>query len=840
LTAHARKRAQHLAGHVASIQPLESFIVNFFSRVSRAATLDAEERHGYNPCTSILSFFTANVVSIIPYVFQRTKFMDYLQHALFTPLAKILEPGIIDHHFHQFYEKINDVVPPSHDPIGNAIIFKLSVLNFCMKAALTITTSEVPHVLRCIMAVVDSHLVLVNAARFVPTVFTSSRSLPGECMLPFSFCMQQGLVPDVRFSFTPDDIPDLCILLPTALMFSNNKICNKMIIKNRHPEVMQSGLDVLYLLASILYRLMPHDYNLKTPTKIIKLLWHANPKAAGELVLKIIIAFLMDTYTNPQTEGAINFPFVVRRNIYLLFSQAVPAAEMEAILADENQIVVLYIFRAYYCELLSRTPGLHTIITKLQCWKAYDTYTKEGISILRKSAKSSQLQPARLIDFFETARAPIAIMHEEFRKLQHSNKLKYNIRQIYGICTARNYNSYERDEDLISRTRPGNEYMLPNPHPPDPGETFKQCVYALHTFQPRLDWFQCFGASAREVTMLHEAVFRNKPCMENTLNAITERTYQLFFWFCKHMLQKNIYREFRGDSYLHLCHANALQYKFPSTTNHIPAVAGNVQACDNCKSIKQASFYHADRNGDAKGFMLLTAEGKILCANRPLAPSWRELYRADNGMPAPAISHIKKRRVHTSTAIEHRKFAKKIATMATYNKCRTTLTRSLRSLGNLFSYDNVVHLSCYDDLKVIPKHAARYYGGKILCLECYRRHEYQDYINSLCEGENGAMKMCEYCNKMLLHVPVKDNDASHPMPANDCDFWTFYLLDDVSTTATLPTNEFREMRICKSHGPMGWVLSGGYFRKSHIIQGLNEKWDTVGSDGRHILCKKIF
>jgi hypothetical protein len=364
-----------------------------------------------------------------------------------------------------------------------------------------------------------------------------------------------------------------------------------------------------------------------------------------------------------------------------------------------------------------------------------------------------------------------------------------------------------------------------------------------------LDLLVLFGASVPDIAAMKVAVFSKVPDLERALAALDRRTYALVFAFFRACSRRSLYYEIPGDAAMYASHCNALSVVYKTVPGHpyrgkLPAVAGRLQACDNCGDVKHASFYTREvknKHSDGKGNVMMTGDAEVVCACRPQNADWRELYKLEHGECPPSLE--KKKAVRSTADTLKRKFAKRVAMQTLYRACQQTQTRRINALGRVAVYMGVPYVACFHDLRVAPLERMRYRGDQILCYHCDEGGRGGAPPNppkgglaappnppsgtSMRARDNpgggvrgGPAPLCEYCEKEVAEEKRRE----------------FFLVDDKDPLRP----EFRSMWFCKSHGPLAWVNGGGYTHRSDVIRGLIERWETIGSDGRAIPCGRGF
>lgn len=676
-----------------------------------------------------------------------------------------------------------------------------------------------------IYAHIDSHMPLIMAVEYYHSAHDNVRT-EGRCIEALWTEALARARPNLQYAYTEYTVPDLSVLMPMSVMYNHEDVSNKRMTRRKFPDMNEHNVTVLMTIVNLLYKTVPHRCYNRESHKSIKNACNNNHSMV-ELVCKLVIASWLGVYRTSATK----MPLDVRVLVYKFFYRGVPFGEIMATFDQQNTTALMYMAKEYYSNIASGMPGFVSAMRIYYNWDMYTLYVARVSEIVRRklieniraSLAPSGAGISALNDIFRGIDASIISMHEEYRQYQRTNSINYNLRDILKKCTNFNYNRYDYAK-YENTVKPGEEYLLPDPNEmidKDKLEIMRKMVslFPRNAMVP-MDILVFFGVPVQTIAEMKSIVFGRMPDLQRLFMSLPREIYVIFFSFFRLSLDRDIYAEFPADAamYYHHCHALINKYKI-SDHEQRPRVAGILQACDNCGDTKHASFYRRyvkNKHSDGKGDILMTGDGTSMCACFPQRPEWRDLYFAENNEHAPSLKH--KKPVRWTPKTVNRKKTKSAAIKIMRNRCFRTKTRELCALGRICIYDNVTYVACMDDLRVAPLEHMRYLGEKIICRECYdaRMTEAEEAAASSAT----AQTLCEYCE-------VTTNEDARV---------SFFLHDDREDRPK-DAPPLRTMYFCRSHGSLSWARSHGYTRRSQVMRGIIERWDTTTADGKYIPCE---
>jgi hypothetical protein len=689
------------------------------------------------------------------------------------------------------------------------------------------STSVISVVVDNLYAHVDSHMPLLHMLHLLypgyagASAYGEPRAASPHCPNVMWAEAYAHARPDLQYAFTRHNLPDMSILVPLSISYNHDDVSNKRTIQKKFPDVDDDTLSALLSIDNLMYKLVPHRCNIREPHKSIK-----NACSKNQIMVQLVCKMLLATWLGVYRTAPTKMPIFIRVIAYRFFLREIPMNEIMNTFETSNTTMLTYLAKEFYCEMTGRMPGFRRAMESAYEWDKYILYTQRVNEMVRaKMIQNIRLRHdgglTSLADVFRGIDDHIVHMHEEYRQYQRSNNVRYDLTEIIRLCIDINYNNYALDPENNPAhcVVPGEEYRLPDPNPALEAGRLEVMRKIVTVFPPHqkvpMDILVCFGVPVRDIVDMKLAVFSKKPDLERALRALTPAVYAVFFNFFRACNERNVYTEYRGDAFMYYCHCLALQKGYKLRDGEaIPVVAGRLQACDSCRDVKHPSFFPREvknKHSDGKGNVAITGDGETVCACRPQAAPWRELYLMENGEHAPSL--VFKKAVRNTPETLNRKFAKHVGTQITHYMCQRTRTRTINALGRVSLYVGTPYVACFEDLKVTSLEKMKYVGDRILCGDCRDYCQRELRIKAI----TGERRGCEYCNKVLLGVGEKE----------------FFLFDD---EAEDERRGFRVMRFCGAHGPMHWVRAGQYTRKSDVIRGVSERWESMGQNNQYIPC----
>ena len=728
-------------------------------------------------------------------------------------------------------------LPPCKNPSGchrlcKSLCARMRVLQIADEIA---KHNEAWKTLNDVMCHIDSHMQLLCSIKY-----TCSED---KCLEATFDSMLKKAEPDIRLSFTVENIPDTTMLIPLALVFNHMSTSNKLIIKQKFPHLNAYNIDILHHIVNIQYKLWPHRCNNREFDKLSKAACKNN-RHMMEFMAKMIIASWLGVYENSH----VKMPLMIRISVYHMFYTAINNDDMMSIFSTQNATVLMYMGKEYMQELLSRSPSSLGIISQVYdmgMYKKYNTIVNERTrQCIIENMRERKYNITSFDNIFSGIGATIMFMHEEYRKHQLESSVSYDVNTIMETCIDINYNRYECNRDDII---PGKEYLLPDPHPSLPDlckDTMRECI---HRFPKGnhipMDWLVVFGVTAEEVNQMTVAVFGKLPTLERVLRGFSIATYTVFFQFFTLCQEYRMYSEIMGDVNMVAHHIAALaNYHGIKQGEEIPPVAGKVQVCFNCGDVKHYSFYKRkvkNKNSNGNSKIMTTGDGVTVCACKEKPASWIKLlknkyanikrFKRDdedhndecsddddyddcsdfdsdenetslydyNEMP---MVLIEKKDTTQSALTANRKIAKNISMQKMRHRCNNTPTRTLNVFCRMAKFNDIYYVGCFDCLQKIEFKSVKYSGSKMLCDDCY--------IASISKSANGEHR-CDYCEAIIDHTTSVDLE----------------LYDDNPKTP-LEMQKYRTMYFCLKHGTLKWVKTYNIIRRrSNVIEGISKNWE---------------
>lgn len=602
--------------------------------------------------------------------------------------------------------------------------------------------------------------------------------------------------------FTLMCIPDLTVFMP---MIPTHRI-TKRDIMNKFPDGNRITITSIEILLDILLKLMPHRCNSREYFKVLQRACDTHPLLC-EFVAKILIASWLGVYESCEVKA----PLQARIKIY---SAQISRSRLCAFFTQDTSIIIMYMFKEYFCELFRRFPGFT---------QSLDDYNWEQYYICTRDIGDTCVRVIGSIPYtffgFPASRMDINSKHDAYRKWQKCSNIQYDLTRILEIFDDIDYNNYPLTR-ADSKYPPGQEYLLPSPHlfiEKDRLTVLNQCIVALLRGEEGMssklsfEWLVYFGASVYWIRQLKSAVMATSPTLREVLVNMRKRApenYAIMYSFFSLLSKANTYIDVPGDIDMMIAHTRAIARHYGiKDGERIPEVAGCLLVCDNCGDVKHSSFGNGASKSQSSGFgkTCITGSGELMCARQPAPPDWNDLYYFKHGKHSEASMLSKQRSTHAIGTPEtiKRKFAKHVASQIMLHRCIRQPLRRINTLGRIAMYRGTVYVACFRCPSIAPVDMHRYYGSEILCKSCVevevKKKEKEDRACALCGLTSRAQMRC------------------------------YYVYDDVA-----PKVGFRHAYICMSHNPLSWIIPNNMVFLSRILLEIKRRCGRMGSDGEYI------
>lgn len=601
--------------------------------------------------------------------------------------------------------------------------------------------------------------------------------------------------------FTLMCVPDLTTILP---MIPTHKI-TKRDIQHKFPESNRLTVTTVEILLDIHLKLMPHRCNSREYFKVLQRACDTHP-ALVEFIAKVLIASWLGTYETCEVKA----PLDVRIRIYQL-TKSLSEKRLKAFFTQETSIIVMYMFKEYFCEMFRRFPGFTQSLGDYN-WDQYQSCARDiGDTCVRVVGSI----PYTFVGF-PYVRMEINAKHDASRKWQKCSNINFNLVRILEIFDDIDYNNYplSRADSIYP---PGEEYNLPSPHSTlDEArmEVMRKCIDSLLDGREGMnsklsfEWLVYFGASRYWIQQLNMAVMDTSPTLRRELirmRKIAKENYTIFYTFFTLLSKANNYMDVPGDVDMMIAHTRAIaKYYDIKDGERIPEVCGGILVCDNCGDVKQSSFGNSKSQSSGFGKTCITGSWGLMCARQSAPADWNDLYFFRHGKHSEASMLSKQRSTHTIGTAEtiRRKFAKHVSSQILLRRCMQQPLRKINTLGRIAMYRGTIYVACFRCPTVAPLDMHRFYGSEILCANCIEvaavTKEKEDKQCALCGLSNRANMRC------------------------------FYLFDDLR-------NVFRHVYFCTSHNSLSWVIPNNMVFLSRVLLEIKRHCGSTGPGGVYIL-----
>ncbi len=607
--------------------------------------------------------------------------------------------------------------------------------------------------------------------------------------------------------FTAACLPDLTVLMP---MIPAHRM-SKRDIAHKFPDSNRITVTVIENLLDILSKLMPHRCNSREYFKVLQHACDTHPVMC-EVIAKILIASWLGVYEFCTVKA----PLDVRVKVY---ATAISRTQLGLFFTQDTSIIMMYMFKEYFCELFHRFPGFTQSLDDYN-WTQYYSCTRDiGDTCVRVRGSV----PYTFFGF-PAVNIDINSKHDAYRKWQKSSNIQYDLAHILEIFDDIDYNNYPltRADSIYP---PGQEYLLPSPHlflEQERLDLLQQCVLSLlqdkegMTSKLSFEWLVCFGASLHWIRELKMAVMSTAPTLRKLLvnmRLVAPENYCIFYSFFTILARANTYIDAPGDIDMMLAHTRAIGLHYGiGDGERIPEVAGCLLVCDNCGDVKQSSFWGGSGSGSGSGHSsgfgktCITGSGELMCARRPAAPDWNDVHFFKHGKHSEASTLSRQRSTHAIGTPEtiKRKFAKHVASQISLHRCITQRLRRISTLGRIAMYRGTVYIACFRCPNIAPVDMHRFYDNEILCKNCVT------VVVSKKEKEYRTCVLCGLASRAQMRC--------------------YYVYDDVGAE-----KGFRHIHICVSHNPLSWVIPGQMVFLSRILLEVKRKCGKMGQDGEALL-----
>lgn len=688
------------------------------------------------------------------------------------------------------------------------VCYRLAVLLMARNIIESKKPGSLPVLVNNIYAHVDSHMPalckIYRDKEESPSMKCSQRKFETIIeMTPFS----------VDYAYTTSTVPDMSRFLSYSMIYNNviNKLESKAMIRCKMSCFDEYNAQILEYIMDVMNKLTPHKCNIRqffSPVENVC----KNSSVMREFVCMLIVASWLGVYEISKFKAPVNS----RVGAYMWFHGIVQKSEFNRMIHRSHTFTLYAMFKEYFQHIVYIMPGMDQVMKEMYAWEKYCLYTREMTKEIRKminhNINTNGYSEERFCNIFNGIRKVIEPMHNAFRTSQYGKKVDNCIGTIMHICNDYNLKNYEIDN--TKRIIPGKEYLHKDPHPSIPPEKEKLMDSIIKSFgasqRVPMDWLIAFGPTRSQILTMKRAVISSYPKFRNKIANMDKRAYAYFYTFFKLVAANSAIRVFNGDINMYLTHFSVAKERFGIENGGlIPKCVGRLQVCTNCMQVKKPTFVIQKpcvKAHGGSGETKVSIMGKVVCAEEVRAADWKEKHKERTGRAPKTLGTTKYIRQSKETLV--RTVAKKVSKQRTRLSCGKKEITQIDALGKLVYFAGKLYTGCFICLYYIKMRDAVFCGNMILCPACAR---------TTTQNVEKHKKLCEICCKKPSGKPYE-----------------FFLFDDDEYLEP-DEQDYRKMYFCsKGHGRLNWVITHGIMRRSLVIKGIINEWNTMGSDGKFI------
>jgi hypothetical protein len=548
--------------------------------------------------------------------------------------------------------------------LSRALQARLSVLQVAAKVAhMNNRGSILNHIYTCI----DAH------SRLLCAIHRRIVAAKGHRAAIQPLCSDAEMLPllaenpiSLEWSFTADSLPDTSSLLSLAISYNSaaNGSSNKKIFQSKYPYLSAENLERMEKLHKLIYKGLPtrcFNRQLWNAIRRCCVLYYPKLRATRidhEFVVfffRIVIGAVLGVYRTAQKLDSID----ARVQVYSAVHSEIPISSILDILTVGNKWTLLYIMREYLREMVSRSSGVLEALRKVYNWDANIAFIDRITAIMREQVRMNLRSIPNYAPHgdwascvFRGVDMRIQSLHNTSRGTQREKTIDYDLYAINKHNRDMCLKKYEADMALQGEFL-GKEFLLKRPRPVmmkkaadgtmvravEKEETMRRVIatFSKSQFVP-LDWLVCFGAKWSDVIAVRAALTSKMAGFVNIMTEMRKRdpdSFVIFLTFFRLCKEHQDYRVYRGDAFMHLQHAAALNRVHKvKLGGRIPRVYGKLYVCPSCKDFKRVSFFKPMRRGKSTGgasICRFSGRKCIVCGRKHKAASWRELQKVAEG-----------------------------------------------------------------------------------------------------------------------------------------------------------------------------------------------------------------